>query len=853
MYADVALQMGFIPIPLVGKCPTYPGWPGITKEHSLTIIINSINSNKCNNIGVICGQKSGIVVVDIDIKDDGLELWYSLCQQHGIPDTFTIMTGSGGFHYYFKYDDRTSSLRNLTRAIQGKGIDVKTNSGQVVYWGSIHPDSRKRYECTNGIDGNTVNIAHMPQWLLDLLLPKAASLTKEDLFAKMDLKYKSLNVDSTPTPRTSGDPPTSEETTSAEADSSSVSREMMEELIDLLAFNRSDNHDFWMTGVFAIKNTNPDFIDLAHTFSMKSPKYDEKRVNNMWKDAKKPDKPVTFATLMYWLKEDTKIERYTEFTKKWFGRTRLKHHDLYQIYIYDNDFGLRDYFVKAVKDVCICTSIECDKFYLWNEEQLLWRRGDHNILVNKVRTVVTEMLNQVIDAFEKDLAKFAKDMAKAKEDKKVENLAKMSESVKHKLKECQAVYKRVTQTHGATAVARLCSEPLFDDSFEDRVNAMQGFLPVRNGLVIDLRTGESRKRTKEDLFTIECPVSFNPAAPMDDVLRYAEDISIGNDKEMLQTVLGHAITGDTTAQKIIILHNPQGGASKSTLMNFLSGILGEFFQNAERSVAFKNKRALQTEGGHSTYLVQLEEKRVVGFCESNSSANTEECFNEAILKMVTGGDQVSGREIMQKAKKLKLWFTPFIIVNKLPEVSNEEAFWRRLVPILMKARFVSNPDPEDPFQRKADPQFTNRLKTEENKSAFLNWLIVGARRFYADGFPNTPDILEYQLRYKMRNDSVLEFLYTKCVIGRNRDWQIDAKTLFERFDTWKSSYLGEDKRPILSQRRLCEILNGMELLTSLPSDDDLNQEAVPREVVKLVKIQLGLPDRRVAIRYIRFK
>lgn len=869
--ANSALKMGFIPIPLIGKRPTYNGWPNINKKNSIKIIVDEINKNRCDNIGVICGESSGIVVVDIDIKDDGLTLWNSLCEKHTTPDTFTIQTGSGGYHYYFKYDENTKVLKNAVRAIQGKGIDIKTTAGQVVFWGSIHPDTKRRYECINGYGDTGCNLISMPQWLLDLLIPKPFSNdaktslipkpfdndAKTLLFNKLNKKYTDEYIEEICS-KTSNTQILEKIVDQKEEDfiqSKSIPREMLEELIDLLSDKRSSNYDFWLKGIWAIRNTNDGFNDLAHTFSQKCPdKYDKVSVDKIWNYVKQHDKTVRFGTLMLWLKEDINIKNYEEFKSKWYEiMNKTPFRTLYELYIYKNDVGLSDYFVSQIKNknICVCTNLESEIFYVWSEESLLWKRGKNKTLIKYVRNIIEPMILEVISGFEKDINNNAKKKSQLKDDdEKVAQYAALMQYIKKTLKKCESVLTRFTQITGLLAVCKLCAEGILDETFEKNINALEGYLPVRNGKVINLRTGEVRMRTKEDKFTFECPVTYNPTVPMIDIERYVSDISLGNDKETLQTILGWAITGDTTAQKIIILHNPEGGASKSTLMNLVSSILGDYYRNAERSVAFMKKGAIRNEGGHTEYLTQLEERRVVGFCESSSSSLVEEHYNETFLKMVSGGDQISGRGINEKSKVLRIWFAAFVIVNKLPMSSTDEAFWRRLVPILMKARFVSDPDPEDPFQRKNDPEFINRLKSEDNKSAFLNWLIIGAQKFYKNGFPNTLDIMEYQLKYKLQNDSLLQFIYTQCEIGKIHE--DEAGKLWDAFVTWKKEYSGEDKREFRNQRHLCDEMTKLSLLTSLDMGDDYEQSLSTKESIKITKSQ-SKTNRRVTIKGLKLK
>ena len=55
------------------------------------------------NTGVPTGSINNLLVVDIDVKDDGLNEFQKYVLEHGIPNTLAVETPSGGFHYYFNY------------------------------------------------------------------------------------------------------------------------------------------------------------------------------------------------------------------------------------------------------------------------------------------------------------------------------------------------------------------------------------------------------------------------------------------------------------------------------------------------------------------------------------------------------------------------------------------------------------------------------------------------------------------------------------------------------------------------------------------------------------------------------
>lgn len=98
------------------------------------------------NIGIATGKRSGgIFVIDLDIDDDkGIDGYHTLedwkRENGNFPDTWTAITGRGGYHLYFRSD---SEVRNRAGIIDG--VDVRGEGGYVVAPPSIHSNGN-RYE-----------------------------------------------------------------------------------------------------------------------------------------------------------------------------------------------------------------------------------------------------------------------------------------------------------------------------------------------------------------------------------------------------------------------------------------------------------------------------------------------------------------------------------------------------------------------------------------------------------------------------------------------------------------------------------------------------------------------------------
>lgn len=149
--ADFAL------IPLEGKKPTFEGWentpPGSFKPEDLI----------GGNYGVVL--RAGALVVDVDPRNfkEGDRPLERLVERVGPLASFTVRTGGGGLHIYFRVP-ADLLVRNSLK--EYPGIEFKAAGRQVVGPGSIHPETGREYVVTAG---DPSAIAAAPEALVNLV------------------------------------------------------------------------------------------------------------------------------------------------------------------------------------------------------------------------------------------------------------------------------------------------------------------------------------------------------------------------------------------------------------------------------------------------------------------------------------------------------------------------------------------------------------------------------------------------------------------------------------------------------------------------------------------------------------
>ena len=117
------------------------------------------------NIGIACGN--GLAVIDIDQHPEdgkfGLDTLRSWERDHGeLQPTWTVLTGTGGMHYWYKTD---LTFKNAVEVLPG--IDIRSKGAYVVAPPSIHPNGTE-YEWEASGDPAEVKMAALAGSALEL-------------------------------------------------------------------------------------------------------------------------------------------------------------------------------------------------------------------------------------------------------------------------------------------------------------------------------------------------------------------------------------------------------------------------------------------------------------------------------------------------------------------------------------------------------------------------------------------------------------------------------------------------------------------------------------------------------------
>jgi putative DNA primase/helicase len=245
----------------------------------------------------------------------------------------------------------------------------------------------------------------------------------------------------------------------------------------------------------------------------------------------------------------------------------------------------------------------------------------------------------------------------------------------------------------------------------------------------------------------------------------------------LQLLLGYSVTGDVGGQVLPFLFG-SGKNGKSVLLDVLMKLLGDYADAAPPG--FLMARPYE---GHPTDLAELHGRRVI-VC---SEVKPGDKFDEARVKLLTGGDRIKARRMRQDFFSFtpthKLW----LLGNHRPEVGTGGfAFWRRMRLIPFE-RVV-------PDHRKID-NLADILVTEEGPG-ILSWLIDGARRYLAGDRDLTgPERVRIATTaYAETEDHTGRFYEERCRLAP--DLRAEQTALYAAYKTWCHN----EGAPVMSSR-----------------------------------------------------
>lgn len=293
------------------------------------------------------------------------------------------------------------------------------------------------------------------------------------------------------------------------------------------------------------------------------------------------------------------------------------------------------------------------------------------------------------------------------------------------------------------------------------------YLNVQNGIV-NLRNGELMRHEPEFLCTKISNAEYEPNAEKPEKwLKFLDDIT-GGDQELqryLQKCVGYSLTASTSEQCAFFLYG-MGNNGKSTFLDVVSNLLGEYSSNAQPDTLMLKKN-----DGVNSDIARLKSARFVS-CEEPTEGVR---LNEGLVKQLTGGGKVTCRFLYGDEFEYEPEFKIWVATNHKPVIRGTDVgIWRRirLIP------FEVNIPPE-----KVDKQLKFKLFAELPK--IMKWAVEGAIAWRNEGLKKLPTVVKKATDDYKKEMDLLQSFVESCVVITNESVQtVSATDLYNAYRHW---------------------------------------------------------------------
>ena len=303
----------------------------------------------------------------------------------------------------------------------------------------------------------------------------------------------------------------------------------------------------------------------------------------------------------------------------------------------------------------------------------------------------------------------------------------------------------------------------------ERLDADPWLLNCQNGIV-DLKTGQLLPHDREQYMTQICNADYVPGQQWSELWETTVKQIIPNDdvRHYLHKFIGYCLTGLTREEKLLFLYG-EGGGGKGTFIETIAKVLGDYADTVPVDILLSARNDAKNGNEPTPQLAKMAGKRLIVTSESGQGRK----FNDARVKLLTGGDKITARLLRQNP----FTFTPMF---KIVMSSNFQPVVTNTMDKGMKRRLIIVPFDAD-LQDIRDVTLKERLLSQQERAGILSWCVDGCLQWQKEGLGDMPAAVKKVLAdYYDSNDLLGEFIETYCDVSP--DLHVKARELLNAFN-----------------------------------------------------------------------
>jgi putative DNA primase/helicase len=438
------------------------------------------------------------------------------------------------------------------------------------------------------------------------------------------------------------------------------------------------------------------------------------------------------------------------------------------------DKGLANIFYKYNKEILICTNVKSKVLFYFNRATKLYEEVGIETLNEHIATV----LQSILEILMKHQAEMMNTLVDCDDD--TLNLIKRSNLKR------ETTFKNLVQRVGTSKATKdiwdFILKKYYNKEYVGKFDNQQNVIPIRNGKVVDLISRRVIERTSEHLYTYELNYDYiGDNTPLTE--KFIMELATGNKVKYnyLQLVLGSAITFDTSMKCFYIFHGKAGDNGKSTLMEIMAGNFTRISTTLTPHMLFNENKDKVSDADFY---------KLFGKTFAVASEPQERHVNAEVLKLLTGGDTITGKKLFCD----KIDFLPaakiFVLLNGVIYINDDsqQIMKRRTRVISFNSKFISNPTKPNEYKMDVDlkKKFT---ENEQYRNDLFSWLVNGAMLYFSKGNDRKsaleqPAELEHERQnYFDKMDFYNTFLKEHCVV--DNDCYVERYTLWRAYEAYE--------------------------------------------------------------------
>lgn len=268
-------------------------------------------------------------------------------------------------------------------------------------------------------------------------------------------------------------------------------------------------------------------------------------------------------------------------------------------------------------------------------------------------------------------------------------------------------------------------------------------LAVQNGTV-DLKTGELNPSDPSDYITRVAATKYDKSKDCPKFKKFIYQIS-GGSKELenyILSILSYCMTGLSWEQEVYFFHG-LGANGKTLLLEIIRSILGnDLVVNARSSLLLKKGPSKDSD------IARLKGARLVTCFEIGE----DDTIDDALLKRLSGGDQVTGRALYKNPSEFKNTSKIIAATNVLPDFEGTDYGIERRLKVIP---FVNKVEGDQ-----VNKQFLDELKIE--KEGILALLVENAKKYFDQGGITIPSEVDKATKAYLASGNSMKCFYADC-------------------------------------------------------------------------------------------